>query len=218
MRGKGACNQAVCPDNGITPAYAGKRAPYTPTSSTPRDHPRVCGEKFGLPSHTFRWVGSPPHMRGKGRDGRLHPALLGITPAYAGKSPARPGPRPWRWDHPRICGEKFPNIHVPVCRSGSPPRMRGKAHAGIRGIHQRRITPAYAGKSSTRLSCRCRPWDHPRVCGEKSAQGSILQALPGSPPRMRGKVYLFRLMTCPVRITPAYAGKSYSIPGLIDHH
>ena len=65
MRGKGACNQAVCPDNGITPAYAGKRAPYTPTSSTPRDHPRVCGEKFGLPSHTFRWVGSPPHMRGK---------------------------------------------------------------------------------------------------------------------------------------------------------
>ena len=167
MRGKGACNQAVCPDNGITPAYAGKRAPYTPTSSTPRDHPRVCGEKFGLPSHTFRWVGSPPHMRGKGRDGRLHPALLGITPAYAGKSPARPGPRPWRWDHPRICGEKFPNIHVPVCRSGSSPHMRGKDCGVADMVLPVRITPAYAGKSSGPTRKSGTNGDHPRVCGEK---------------------------------------------------
>ena len=147
MRGKGACNQAVCPDNGITPAYAGKRAPYTPTSSTPRDHPRVCGEKFGLPSHTFRWVGSPPHMRGKGRDGRLHPALLGITPAYAGKRPEPSQIFRNLKDHPRICGEKFPNIHVPVCRSGSSPHMRGKDCGVADMVLPVRITPAYVGKS-----------------------------------------------------------------------
>ena len=170
MRGKGACNQAVCPDNGITPAYAGKRAPYTPTSSTPRDHPRVCGEKFGLPSHTFRWVGSPPHMRGKGRDGRLHPALLGITPAYAGKSPARPGPRPWRWDHPRICGEKSTGRPASARFLGSPPHMRGKGFFGKLLITSFRITPAYAGKSLYLRTTSATMRDHPRICGEKAPE------------------------------------------------
>ena len=152
--------------------------------------------------------GSPPRMRGKGRDGRLHPALLGITPAYAGKSPARPGPRPWRWDHPRICGEKFPNIHVPVCRSGSSPRMRGKElHVGILlcGIG---ITPAYAGKrSSTFRRCR-RTRDHPRICGEKSVRFAVSTPVSGSPPRMRGKAPPFIAARIGLRITPAYAGKS----------
>ena len=154
-------------DAGITPAYAGKSGISSQAKPSRRDHPRVCGEKFGLPSHTFRWVGSPPHMRGKGRDGRLHPALLGITPAYAGKSPARPGPRPWRWDHPRICGEKFPNIHVPVCRSGSSPHMRGKDCGVADMVLPVRITPAYAGKSSGPTRKSGTNGDHPRVCGEK---------------------------------------------------
>ena len=45
MRGKvrpcGACQ----PPAGITPAYAGKRAPFQKMSTLGRDHPRVCGEK-----------------------------------------------------------------------------------------------------------------------------------------------------------------------------
>ena len=208
MRGKGACNQAVCPDNGITPAYAGKRAPYTPTSSTPRDHPRVCGEKFGLPSHTFRWVGSPPHMRGKGRDGRLHPALLGITPAYAGKSPARPGPRPWRWDHPRICGEKlFATVDCPPYL-GSPPRMRGKGVSQTFKLAKDGITPAYAGKSLILSDAQQFTQDHPRVCGEKNKFHPSVFGCIGSPPRMRGKVQVLFCNFCCVGITPAYAGKS----------
>ena len=181
MRGKGACNQAVCPDNGITPAYAGKRAPYTPTSSTPRDHPRVCGEKFGLPSHTFRWVGSPPHMRGKGRDGRLHPALLGITPAYAGKSPARPGPRPWRWDHPRICGEKIVVSRTWCSRSRLPPRMWGKVSSIRDDLARVGITPAYAGKSSSPRLIALLIWDHPRICGEKYPTAVLDSPYRGSP-------------------------------------
>ena len=50
-------------------------------------------------------------------------------------------------DHPRICGEKFPNIHVPVCRSGSSPHMRGKDCGVADMVLPVRITPAYAGKS-----------------------------------------------------------------------
>ena len=147
MRGKVATGRQTVCRCGITPAYAGKRGLRKRGSRNPADHPRICGEKWDkLPSET-KQKGSPPHMRGKGRDGRLHPALLGITPAYAGKSPARPGPRPWRWDHPRICGEKFPNIHVPVCRSGSSPHMRGKDCGVADMVLPVRITPAYVGKS-----------------------------------------------------------------------
>ena len=132
---------------GITPAYAGKSKNTCTSVVFDQDHPRVCGEKVPAIRRFAQIMGSPPRMRGKGRDGRLHPALLGITPAYAGKSPARPGPRPWRWDHPRICGEKFPNIHVPVCRSGSSPHMRGKDCGVADMVLPVRITPAYVGKS-----------------------------------------------------------------------
>ena len=132
---------------GSPPRMRGKVKRQQATAPPGQDHPRICGEKNSTIHSYLNSTGSPPHMRGKGRDGRLHPALLGITPAYAGKSPARPGPRPWRWDHPRICGEKFPNIHVPVCRSGSSPHMRGKDCGVADMVLPVRITPAYAGKS-----------------------------------------------------------------------
>ena len=45
MRGKESKFQPGIPENGITPAYAGK-SPMTPTTRTCTwDHPRVCGEK-----------------------------------------------------------------------------------------------------------------------------------------------------------------------------
>ena len=66
--------------------------------------------------------------------------------------------------------------------------MRGKAPAGavVTGVVW--ITPAYAGKSLTTMN-----------------EGDLV---PGSPPRMRGKVVHalgYRLLK---GITPAYAGKS----------
>ena len=87
-------------------------------------------------------------MRGKVLIHVAHDVLIGITPAYAGKSAfvrlltfsAR--------DHPRLCGEKdyfFTGIRK---TRGSPPPMRGKAGQYIIICTALRITPAYAGKSS----------------------------------------------------------------------
>ena len=90
----------------ITPAYAGKRIIICPTSCPVGDHPRVCGEKGSLRRRATLNIGSPPRMRGKGKDSggrRPHP---GITPAYAGKSPVRRTPYRKHRDHPRVCGEK----------------------------------------------------------------------------------------------------------------
>ena len=147
-------------------------------------------------------------MRGKG-----HPVLrqcrqCGITPAYAGKSGLRQRREFAQQDHPRVCGEKPPADFRNRGMLGSPPRMRGKGTpaSGIRV--QRRITPAYAGKSACLFGEIRICQDHPRVCGEKHALACWADLPQGSPPRMRGKVAVHVPVSDFVGITPAYAGKS----------
>ena len=51
-----------------------------------QDHPRLCGEKFDVSQNFCMSVGSPPPMRGKGKNTLITIVHLRITPAYAGKS------------------------------------------------------------------------------------------------------------------------------------
>ena len=85
-RGKGI--HAVCctPNNGITPAWAGKSDNPAVNKNDDRDHPRMGGEKLSGCVWLRAYAGSPPHGRGKALE--LENALLlnGITPAWAGKS------------------------------------------------------------------------------------------------------------------------------------
>ena len=69
----------------ITPAYAGKSWSAHSLVSSLKDHPRVCGEKFGKWSTKGRITGLPPRMRGKVDVLPEVDALIGITPACAGK-------------------------------------------------------------------------------------------------------------------------------------
>ena len=145
MRGK---VQSCTPDDGITPACAGKSHWESLRRSPPEDHPRVCGEK------TMRFIiastvsGSPPRVRGKVVRGVGGTTGLGITPAYAGKRGRKEIAPMSNRDHPRVCGEKLfqsPLLRLPL---GSSPRVRGK---GTRPPFLRNgagITPACAGKSS----------------------------------------------------------------------
>ena len=112
----------------------------------PWDHPRVCGEKSGLPVSVPTRMGSPPRMRGKVVAVEERDHHLGITPAYAGKSkPHKIQSRPNK-DHPRVCGEKSYPSRSQLSAGGSPPRMRGKGVLVILQVLHNRITPAYAGK------------------------------------------------------------------------
>ncbi len=138
-------------------------------------------------------MGSPPHMRGKAW---TMPISTSITS-----------------DHPRICGEKVVELVPDAQRQGSPPHMRGKGEAE-RCLHPAgRITPAYAGKSSSADRHLGVFWDHPRICGEKHTRVHFLRRYRGSPPHMRGKGFVWILCGFVDRITPAYAGKSGH-----DHH
>ena len=176
-----------------------------------QDHPRVCGEKPERKAPRRPRLGSPPRMRGKETDSRRQCCSAGITPAYAGKRTlfCLAGRR--NRDHPRVCGEKCSDHIDKGMIEGSPPRMRGKVLCICPLFCVLGITPAYAGKRAEQAHSMSCSEDHPRVCGEKSGSCFFLSIVLGSPPRMRGKAVRARRGACPLRITPAYAGKSFGL-------
>ena len=107
MRGKVGTRTWITRQSRITPAYAGKSPPTPLGSRTPRDHPRVCGEKYCIFFCSLCQGGSPPRMRGKGKRSDGAGKRRRITPAYAGKSGPCPDRGPPAGDHPRVCGEKL---------------------------------------------------------------------------------------------------------------
>ena len=206
---------------GITPAYAGKSQIPCRRCSNRWDHPRIRGEKFAFNPRTTCRSGSPPHTRGKAvSEGDGHIAL-GITPAYAGKRSAPCCATSIARDHPRIRGEKATLRHQSDEDLGSPPHTRGKE--GTDGFLGQKtgITPAYAGKSAAASPPAPRWRDHPRIRGEKKNSPPFLKAVAGSPPHTRGKALFQPVGDADGGITPAYAGKRYTVrfavPLLWDH-
>ena len=201
MRGKVVLLSAIRSSRRITPACAGKSRNDSRPHCSGRDHPRVCGEKLDDACKSLAFQGSPPRVRGKGHSRCASSPGWRITPACAGKSDRRPP--------------------SPNDGRGSPPRVRGKVLEEEQRHRRHGITPACAGK-------RCLPpliiaiaWDHPRVCGEKFIRQVLQSFNPGSPPRVRGKVFHHHPGHRTVGITPACAGKSglytYEMPLTQDH-
>ena len=87
MRGKAAGLSVSPTRTGITPAYAGKRQKGKLFVFCLQDHPRLCGEKVTVVVPLIPYSGSPPPMRGKADVVQQAVSCIGITPAYAGKSP-----------------------------------------------------------------------------------------------------------------------------------
>ena len=86
MRGKVLVAVQSQTDGGITPAYAGKRLRSLRSAPARGDHPRLCGEKLSRLGMGLGKTGSPPPMRGKDMTTKSEIGIMGITPAYAGKS------------------------------------------------------------------------------------------------------------------------------------
>ena len=147
-------------------------------------------------------------MRGKLQRSSQVWFVLGITPAHAGKTSALLLPLCPLEDHPRACGEnKAPTSNAAIGK-GSPPRMRGKRLTLRLGQRLVGITPAHAGKTSTKCGRSSTRRDHPRACGENDEERAQLIVDWGSPPRMRGKPPVRLVITGAAGITPAHAGKT----------
>ena len=153
----------------ITPAWAGKRLPHPQRHQAAQDHPRVGGEKGSGVISKIAGLGSPPRGRGKVMLFTLLPMGRGITPAWAGKSMIVRSVCLSSVDHPRVGGEKQMQEQAGKYWVGSPPRGRGKAIKDAGERQAARITPAWAGKSTTSGHETTLPRDHPRVGGEKLA-------------------------------------------------
>ena len=69
----------------ITPAHAGKSLSIFDIFHLRQDHPRTCGEKSIIVHIVVYQSGSPPHMRGKGKNDTGTAVKVRITPAHAGK-------------------------------------------------------------------------------------------------------------------------------------
>ena len=188
MRGKAFSVRSCTWCTGITPAYAGKSTFLAHAIALLWDHPRLCGEKPSAFQSRTRLPGSPPPMRGKADVPPPDFLPPRITPAYAGKREQIAQNAPRIEDHPRLCGEKSHSRKTACNQVGSPPPMRGKASQEQPKILLQRITPAYAGKSSSKLPNSDSARDHPRLCGEKLSDMGKKALSAGSPPPMRGKV------------------------------
>ena len=165
--------------------------------------------------------GSPPHRRGKvGLDGGLSEAV-GITPAQAGKSKLALCTPSCPTDHPCAGGEKNKELEGVWLPMGSPPRGRGKVLYRVPEVVPVRITPAWAGKSQSKLRGSASRKDHPRVGGEKGEKGGRSHEQQGSPPRGRGKAHKLIKQRHVAGITPAWAGKRFckeiAPPSVEDH-
>ena len=71
-----------------------------------------------------------------------------------------------------------------------------------------RNIPAYAGKTMIPHAAKSLGQEHPRVCGENSADFGGCRGRSGTSPRMRGKPGHHRSLGPPPRNIPAYAGKT----------
>ena len=147
VRGKAAGGVSAVTQSRITPACAGKSSFLLGWTLTPKDHPRVCGEKVYLFVPTLPLLGSPPRVRGKALVTILDFPYEGITPACAGKRNRSDPGRHRSQDHPRVCGEKLRPTMPNSGQKGSPPRVRGKGPESRHHLRHQGITPACAGKS-----------------------------------------------------------------------
>ena len=208
MRGKPVRSRRLRARRRIIPAHAGQTNSVPAKRSSHADHPRACGANVMVPSACMLMVGSSPRMRGKRAGHRLRPRPYRIIPAHAGQTTATRCPCESPADHPRACGANLTADDAHASTAGSSPRMRGKHLFDAFRVRGGRIIPAHAGQ--TRLSVVTRiVWaDHPRACGANLHTVTPRSNMPGSSPRMRGKLARPCTSSADLRSIPAHAGQT----------
>ena len=111
-------------------------------------------------------------------------------------------------DHPRLRGEHVGKIIDLPLEEGSPPPTRGTQQLSVYTDTAYRITPAYAGNTTTSCLQYSLNRDHPRLRGEHQFERVEVLKVVGSPPPTRGTRVTVILKKRTLRITPAYAGNT----------
>ena len=209
MRGRRGGGHALRTPCRLTPANAGTTVPAGAPLPHHQAHPRECGDDSFSRTPGLATRGSPPRMRGR----RHHPRSAGfarrLTPANAGTTRSRCGDICRPAAHPRECGDDRLPAPCWTSGSGSPPRMRGRPGSIVAVLWAVRLTPANAGTTAARAVAAILRSAHPRECGDDISSIFFLAASSGSPPRMRGRLWLLSGGRRSSRLTPANAGTTY---------
>ena len=186
MRGSRIDSFGIICAIGIIPAHAGLTLAICCVSGLIGDHPRACGAHGRYCPKCCQSQGSSPRMRGSPQLLAGRAVFLGIIPAHAGLTFARP--KLWKYsrDHPRACGAHDPAWRCPGELRGSSPRMRGSRGRRTGGHPAGGIIPAHAGLTQHKQCPMLPPRDHPRACGAHIKQFGKMELCEGSSPRMRG--------------------------------
>ncbi|PLS27331.1 hypothetical protein CGZ88_0858 [Bifidobacterium anseris] len=202
--------------NGIIPALAGSTAGIPVTLTSKRDHPRACGEHVMALGSRNTAVGSSPRLRGAPDTNAPAVREGGIIPALAGSTRRTTSTSPYRRDHPRACGEHHTACLIALRSLGSSPRLRGALLKRRKAVDIAGIIPALAGSTIRPCGCVRRARDHPRACGEHSAESAASSAASGSSPRLRGALQLLFPWRVGDGIIPALAGSTVMMPPVCE--
>ena len=91
---------------------------------------------------------------------------------------------------------------------GSSPRVRGKRSRTSSNVDMVGLIPARAGKTPTEYADARASSAHPRACGENNPGAATTPPLPGSSPRVRGKLKGSSPLSRGIGLIPARAGKT----------
>ena len=192
----------------ITPARAGKTRCSRICETADQDHPRSCGKDKRLKAKHSTSSGSPPLVRERQIKMFFDARYRRITPARAGKTSPPKNCIRTVWDHPRSCGKDYILSHLKRVVGGSPPLVRERLFAQWYILDWRRITPARAGKTLSKLTPDRQKEDHPRSCGKDHFNQDAVIGFAGSPPLVRERRHINPVIYFQAGITPARAGKT----------
>ena len=112
----------------LIPAWAGKTVLHDVLRDRHPAHPRVGGENHVFNAHDMQDGGSSPRGRGKRLTRVSVSVIVGLIPAWAGKTLCPAWQRRCCRAHPRVGGENPNAWQTHLSLSGSSPRGRGKRH------------------------------------------------------------------------------------------
>ena len=154
----------------LIPAHAGKTVPARMPGRSRGAHPRSRGENTTREYLESCSMGSSPFTRGKLEVVADVRVVVGLIPAYAGKTVRRRHTLCSRRVHPHSRGEnEIPSVR-PSRTWGSSPLMRGKPAQHFQERVPGGLIPAYAGKTVSAVALARRWRAHPRSYGENAAK------------------------------------------------
>ena len=169
-RGKRRTHGPLHRSAGVIPAHAGKTVPARMPGRSRGAHPRSRGENTTREYLESCSMGSSPFTRGKLEVVADVRVVVGLIPAYAGKTVRRRHTLCSRRVHPHSRGEnEIPSVR-PSRTWGSSPLMRGKPAQHFQERVPGGLIPAYAGKTVSAVALARRWRAHPRSYGENAAK------------------------------------------------